>query len=249
MNTRFSYNSPSDAFVVNAVNFGVGAQITIEPNTGVNQLPLILSVCELDKVNGTCLATPAPSVTTTIDALEFALFAVFATSEGSIPPDPANSRIFLPFMDQQSQVRGLTSVTVTSVAQPEPGTVLPGAWKDNEGTVCFNVSLDGNRLTPEGSTCPDGDSLTLDLRGFSVSGIPCDVLVRSKQEVPIDPVSLIFSFVEITEDPTPYLGILSTAYVWGQFKDTVLLIAGGAVTIQDVQGVCPGGWLDATPAP
>ena len=111
------------------------------------------------------------------------------------------------------------------------------------------MSVDGNRLIPEGSTCPDGNSLAFNLRGFSVFGIPCDVSVRSKREVPINPVSLTFYFVETTEDPTPCLDILSTACVWGQSKDSVLLDAGGAVTIRDAQGVCPGGWLDATPAP
>lgn len=238
--------NPSDAFAVNAINFGVGAQITVVPNTGATQLPLILSVCELDTVNGTCLTTPAPSVTTTIDELGSALFGVFATSEGTISFDPANSRIFLPFLDEQGEVRGLSSVAVTSVLQPEQGTVLPGAWEDNEQDVCFNVSLDGTRLTPEGSTCADGSSLTLDLRGFNVSGIPCDVSVRTMQEVPIDPVTLIFSFVEITEDASP-VGVLSTAFVWAQFIDPVLLNAGTAVTIQDAQGLCPGAWLDATP--
>ena len=39
-------------------------------------------------------------------------FAVFATASGSIPLDPARSRVFLLFSDELGEVRGATSVAV-----------------------------------------------------------------------------------------------------------------------------------------
>jgi len=201
-----------------------------------------LNICEIDPVTGAC--TPAPSVTTTIDENETPTFIVTATSEGTIPPDPANSRIFVPFLDEQGEVRGLTSVAVASLLQPEQGQVLPGTWRDDENDVCFNVSADANRLTPEGSTCAGGSSLNLALKGFNASGIPCDVDVSTDKEIQI--VNGTFSFVDITEDGSP-LGVFRTAFVFGQFEDPVLLNVGAAATFQDVEGFCPGVWLDAQP--
>lgn len=237
---------PSNFIAVSTTNFGVGAQITVVPNTGATQLPLVLSICETDPATGVCInpTTPAPSVTTTVDENETPSFAVTVTSEGTIPPDP-NSRIFVPFLDEQGEVRGLTSVAVVSLLQPEQGQALPGTWRDNENEVCFNVSADGNRLTPEDSTCAGGSSLNLDLSSiFNASGFPCDVDVSTDKEVQI--VNGTFSFVDITEDGSP-LGSFRTAFVYGRFEDSVLLNVGTAATIKNVEGACFGGWLDAQP--
>ena len=92
--------------------------------------------------------------------------------------DPANNREFVPFLGEQDEAYGLFSLPITSVLQVAPGVVLPGVWRDDDDDVCFNVSADGTRLTAEGSQCPGGSSLALDLKGFNVSGLPCDVTVR-----------------------------------------------------------------------
>jgi len=60
--------SGSNAFAVATVNVGASAQITATANTGSATLPLSLSLCQTNPSTGACLATPAASVSTTINA-------------------------------------------------------------------------------------------------------------------------------------------------------------------------------------
>ena len=62
--------------------------------------------------SGQCLATPASSVTTTINANETPTFGIFATASGAVPFDLANNRIFVEFSDANAVVRGSTSVAI-----------------------------------------------------------------------------------------------------------------------------------------
>lgn len=105
-------SAASGAFATATVNVGSGGTITASANTGSATLPLVLALCQTNPSNGQCLATPAATVTTTINANAMPTFSIFATSTGAIPFDPANSRIFVNFADQSGAVRGATSVAV-----------------------------------------------------------------------------------------------------------------------------------------
>jgi len=100
------------ALAVATVNVGVSGPITAATNTGTATLPLNLTMCQTNPTTGQCLAAPAATVTTTINANATPTFAVFATATGAIPFNPASSRIFVTFMDSGNVVRGETSVAV-----------------------------------------------------------------------------------------------------------------------------------------
>jgi hypothetical protein len=104
-----------------AINIGVGdtagtqdSMISVSVDDGGSNLPLLLQLCETD-VTGTCISSLGiEAVTTTIgaDPSFFAVF-VFDQASGGIPLDPANSRVFLRFTDQNGIVRSVTSSAVT----------------------------------------------------------------------------------------------------------------------------------------
>jgi hypothetical protein len=105
-------SSGTGAFATATVNVGTGDAITASANTGSATLPVALTVCQTNPANGQCLAAPAATVATTIAANSTPTFSVFATASGTIPFDPANSRIFVVFSDSTNAVRGETSVAV-----------------------------------------------------------------------------------------------------------------------------------------
>ena len=103
------------AFAVATANVGNSSTITASPDTGVTALPLTLSICTSDPLTGVCQASPAPSVTTRIDAGATPTFSVFAKGNGTVPFDPATNRIFVRFKDAGGVTRGSTSVAVQTV--------------------------------------------------------------------------------------------------------------------------------------
>ena len=104
----------SAAFATATINVGASGSITVEPRLSMNGLRLNLAICETDPAAGTCTSAIGPSVTTTIEADATPTFAVFATATGTIPLDPANYRIYIEFTDDQGDVRGSSSVAVTT---------------------------------------------------------------------------------------------------------------------------------------
>ncbi len=99
------------AFAVATVNVGAGGQVTVSADTGGATLPVSLSVCQTNPATGACLASPASSVTTTIDANATPTFAVFVQGAGIVAFDPAMNRIFVRFVSAGA-IRGATSVAV-----------------------------------------------------------------------------------------------------------------------------------------
>ena len=99
------------AFAVATVNVGASGQITVAADTGTATLPLTLLICQTD-AGANCLALPAPSVTTQINAGATPTFSIFAIGTGPIPFDAATNRIFVRFTDQGGVTRGATSVAV-----------------------------------------------------------------------------------------------------------------------------------------
>ena len=71
-----------------------------------------LSICETSPGTGACLAPPASTVTTTINANATPTFGVFVIGTGPIPFDPAANRIFVRFTDGDGVTRGSTGVAV-----------------------------------------------------------------------------------------------------------------------------------------
>ena len=76
---------------------------------------LSLALCQTNPLTAACLAPPAPSVTTQIDAGATPTFSIFALGTGSIPFDAATNRIFVRFTDQGGVTRGATSVAVRTL--------------------------------------------------------------------------------------------------------------------------------------
>jgi streptogramin lyase len=104
--------SGSNAFAVATVNVGASAQITATANTGSASLRLSIALCQTNPSTGTRLATPAASVSATINTNATPTFGIFATASGAVPFLPATNRIFVQFSDGNGIVRGSTSVAV-----------------------------------------------------------------------------------------------------------------------------------------
>jgi hypothetical protein len=102
------------AFAVATVNVGAAGAVTVSPDTGSVPLPVALFVCQTDPTSGTCLSSPAPSVTTSIGAGATPTFAIFEAAAGAIPFEPSQNRVFVRFRDAGGQIRGATSVAVTT---------------------------------------------------------------------------------------------------------------------------------------
>jgi hypothetical protein len=104
----------SAAFAVATSNLGITSAITVSANTGSAVLPLTIVLCQTDPISGLCISAPGPNVPTVIAAGGTPTFGIFVTASGVIPLDPANSRIFIVFVDSNGVVRGRTSVAVTT---------------------------------------------------------------------------------------------------------------------------------------
>ena len=104
--------SGTGVFSVASVNVGASAGITVSADTGAATLPISLTLCQTNPGTGACLASPSPTVTTTINAGATPTFGVFVTGAGNVPFDPAANRVFVRFKDAGQVIRGATSVAV-----------------------------------------------------------------------------------------------------------------------------------------
>jgi hypothetical protein len=104
------------AFAVATANVGAAATITAVADTGRANLPISINICQTVPATGACLRTPAPTVTTTINAGDTPTFGIFVSGSGAVPFDPANNRVFVRFNQFGSGFgsvpRGATSVAV-----------------------------------------------------------------------------------------------------------------------------------------
>ena len=95
------------------VNLGAGARIMVSADTGIEQLPVGISLCQTSPGSGVCLAEPTSSVTVRMNAGQIPTFAIFVAGTGTvIPLDLGSNRIFVRFRDADRVVRGATSVGV-----------------------------------------------------------------------------------------------------------------------------------------
>jgi hypothetical protein len=84
------------------------------PVAGVANSPPALSVCQTDPIGGMCISPMRPNVTMTMDANASQTFGIFVTANGAIPFLPMINRIVVQFIDADGNVRGATSVAVTT---------------------------------------------------------------------------------------------------------------------------------------
>jgi hypothetical protein len=104
-------------------NLGAPGTVGVRPTTayslapapGAEQIPLTLSICQLDEF-GACLSTPAGAVQLTLGADEPAAFGIFAAGQGQpVALDIIKHRIFLEVLDQDHVLLGATSAAVMTV--------------------------------------------------------------------------------------------------------------------------------------
>jgi DNA-binding beta-propeller fold protein YncE len=107
----FSRNQAA-AFAVATDNLGIAGLITAETDFNGAALPLIVTICPTNPKTAACLAPPANSVTSTIEAGTTPTFAIFAQASAPIQFAPATARIFVRFKDAQGVEHGATSVAV-----------------------------------------------------------------------------------------------------------------------------------------
>ena len=100
------------AFAVATINLGNAASITVSADTGEANLPVTTTICQTNPSTGACLASPTPTVTTTIAASTTPTFAVFVAGTGTVANSPSDNRVFVRFTDAAGAVRGSTSVAV-----------------------------------------------------------------------------------------------------------------------------------------
>jgi hypothetical protein len=99
-------------FAVATVNVGMTGIITASVDTGEASLPLNVSLCQTNPVNGECISSLSPSVTTLIAANATPTFGILIQGSGNVPFVPAANRIFVRFTDGSGITRGSTSVAV-----------------------------------------------------------------------------------------------------------------------------------------
>jgi len=102
----------ASAFAVASDNAGAAGSLTVSTDTGSATLPLSINLCQTDPSTGACMAAPTPTVTISDAAGATPTFSIFITASAPISLDPANSRIFLRFMDSGGVSHGSTSVAV-----------------------------------------------------------------------------------------------------------------------------------------
>ena len=114
-NGVMEFENNSGFFSVASVNVGAAATITVSADTGDAELPITLSLCQTDPATSECINPTVPALEPVMVEVEEGstpTFAVFANAAEPIALDPANSRVFLRFLDESGVVRGATSVAV-----------------------------------------------------------------------------------------------------------------------------------------
>jgi len=114
---RIEESSASGIFSVASVNVGDAQSIQVSVDTGSADLPTDIFLCETNPTTGVCINPTTPSVdpiSVDIGENETPTFGVFVFSMTTIPLDPANSRVFVRFQDEEGVSRGATSVALTT---------------------------------------------------------------------------------------------------------------------------------------
>jgi hypothetical protein len=103
------------AFAVASSNLGATATITVSVDIGTAFLPVTATICQSDPSNGSCLGTPAGSVSLSYAGGTTPTFSIFVAASGSVAFAPASSRVFVRFEDAGGNLHGSTSVAVETL--------------------------------------------------------------------------------------------------------------------------------------
>ena len=105
--------SGADAFAVALSNIGVAAtgDITVSANTGSTSLPISVFINETNPGTGAIIGD---NILQSVGAGDNRTVAVFVTYNGCINFDPAVSRIFIEFRDENNNVVGSTSTAIST---------------------------------------------------------------------------------------------------------------------------------------
>jgi len=109
-----SGSTGTGVFSVATVNVGANGLITVSADTGSAVLPLNVLLCRTDPPTGQCISFLGTSLMTQINAAETPTFGIFVFAAGTVPFNPAVSRVFVRFKDQGGVTRGSTSVAATT---------------------------------------------------------------------------------------------------------------------------------------
>jgi DNA-binding beta-propeller fold protein YncE len=104
----------TSAFAVATVNLGAAEMLTVSVDSGGATLLASAEICETDPSTGACLGPASVAYQRSFIAGEAPTFSIFVGAGGTIPFDPANSRIFVRFTDSSGAPHGSTSVAVTT---------------------------------------------------------------------------------------------------------------------------------------
>jgi hypothetical protein len=110
--------SGTGIFVVAATNIGASGPLIAKVRLSDSSLPLTATVCQTDPNTGQCLSPPSSSVPVTVNHNQNTTWTAFLTANGTIPVDPAHSRVYFEFYDDNlgspGTIRGSTNVAVTT---------------------------------------------------------------------------------------------------------------------------------------
>jgi hypothetical protein len=125
---RLPGTGSKQAFAVATVNLGITTPITVTVDWGDITLPINLTICQTNPTTGSCLATPSASVTAMVAANTTPTFGFFAEATAELPFFPSHVRAFVRFKDPAGNVRGSTSIALTTKPVLSPGQTAGGFY-------------------------------------------------------------------------------------------------------------------------
>jgi sugar lactone lactonase YvrE len=100
------------AFAVASINVGSAQVLNVTTDTGSTTLPVTVQLCQTEPLTGQCQGMPDTKVPVSFQPGSTPTFSIFITATSSISFAPANSRIFVRFLDNAGNSHGSTSVAV-----------------------------------------------------------------------------------------------------------------------------------------
>jgi sugar lactone lactonase YvrE len=105
----------SGSFAIASDNVGAATAITAAIDYNGATLPVSAQICPSNPATGVCLLPPASTVAiANFTTGSTPTFSVYLTATGSIPFQPASSRVYFRFFDATGAERGATSVAITT---------------------------------------------------------------------------------------------------------------------------------------
>jgi hypothetical protein len=144
----------AQAFAVATVNLGAQAAVTVTVDWGDITLPVSLAICQTNPTTGACLSPPSTSVAAILVPNATPTFGFFVSAANALPFFPSKVRAFVRFKDPSGDLRGSTSIALTttpalSLGQTAGGfytgvfRITSGRFLGAFGVTNFLISEDG----------------------------------------------------------------------------------------------------------